>query len=90
MKSTCYHCHTEHPEGHYERVVHNKTPLYGPWSGWRMAGQYLVSPDRARITPERLRGILWRESLYRPRKYCTGRPPGGLVIPAREIFAGQA
>ena len=24
---TCYHCHAEHPDAHYDRVVHNKTPL---------------------------------------------------------------
>ena len=47
---------------HYERTVYNRLHLYGPWAGWRFAGQVLVSPDGDRITPERLRGILWRET----------------------------
>lgn len=88
--TTCFHCHAEHSEGHYERVVHNKTALYGPWAGWRMAGRFLVAPDRERITPERLCGILWRESNRRPKKYCTDGSSTGLVIPARELFRGVA
>ena len=51
---------------HYARVVHNHTPLYGPWAGWRLAGRELVSPGRGsdamRISPERLLGLLWREA----------------------------
>lgn len=58
--STCLHCKAEHPPDHYDRVVHNKTALHGPWQGWRMAGRYLVGPDGQRITPERLRGLAWR------------------------------
>ena len=58
---TCYHCHQQTTESEYARTVHNKTPLYGPWSGWRMAGRFLVAPGRERITPERLRGVLWAE-----------------------------
>lgn len=47
---------------HYERLVYNRAPLYGPWAGWRLAGRYLVSPDGDRILPERLRGILFQEA----------------------------
>lgn len=57
---TCWHCKAESPAAHYDRVVHNITALHGPWSGWRMAGTALVSPDGDRITPERLRGLLFR------------------------------
>ena len=34
------------------------------WVGWyfTQSGQYLVSPDGDRITPERLRGLLWRQA----------------------------
>jgi hypothetical protein len=88
---TCFHCHQQTPESEYARTVHNKTPLYGPWSGWRMAGRFLVAPGHERITPERLRGILWAESNRRPnsrklaaiiaRKTC---------LPPRELFRGQA
>ena len=48
---------------HYDRLIYNRTPLFGEWVGWRMAGRYLISPDGDRISPERLRGILWCESL---------------------------
>lgn len=61
MLTTCFHCNAEHPEAHYERTVHNKTPLYGPWSGWRMAGRDLVAPDGTRFNPERLRGLAWHQ-----------------------------
>lgn len=44
----------------YDLMVRNHTPLYGPWSGWRMAGRELVAPDKTRFTPERLRGLAWR------------------------------
>ena len=60
--TTCFHCKKEHPEGHYDWVVLNKTALHGPWAGWRMAGRFLVAPDKDRITPEWLRGIMWREA----------------------------
>lgn len=37
------------------------------WNGWRFtaSGQQLVSPDGDRITPERLRGLLWRHAMER-------------------------
>lgn len=47
---------------HYDRTVYNRQHLSGPWTGWRMAGRELVSPDGDRITPERLRGLLWRQA----------------------------
>lgn len=51
----CFHCNTESDVAHYERVVNNRTALHGPWSGWRMAGRYLVAPMAGgRITPEQL------------------------------------
>jgi len=56
----CRHCKTETEAEHFERVVHNKTPLHGPWAGWRMAGRELVSPDGDRFTTTRLRGLAWR------------------------------
>jgi len=41
---------------HYNRVVHGHASLHT----WRQAGRYLVSPDGQRISPERMRGIMWR------------------------------
>jgi hypothetical protein len=58
---TCFHCQAEHTEAHHARIVHNQTELYGPWSGWRMAGRDLVSPTGDRINPRRLAGIMWAE-----------------------------
>jgi len=56
----CRHCEIETDIEHHDRVVHNKTHLHGPWAGWRMAGKDLVSPDGARVSPTRMRGILFR------------------------------
>ncbi|MGH8075960.1 MAG: hypothetical protein ACREPE_01360 [Lysobacter sp.] len=46
----------------YRRVIYNQTALHGPWSGWRMAGDRLVSPSREWIAPHLLDRWLWRES----------------------------
>lgn len=32
-------------------------------AGWRIAGNYLVSPHGDRMTPERLRGLTWRDQM---------------------------
>ncbi|HBK46582.1 MAG TPA: hypothetical protein DDZ67_09150 [Xanthomonadaceae bacterium] len=37
--------------------------LTAPFAGWRIAGNYLVSPQGERMTPERLRGLLWRDQM---------------------------
>lgn len=57
---TCRHCEAESPGEHYDRIVHNKTALHGPWRGWRLAGRELVAPDGERFTTERLRGLAFR------------------------------
>lgn len=49
-----------------DRTVYNVTPLYGPWSGWRMAGHRLIAPSGEWITARLLDRMLWREAqLYR-------------------------
>lgn len=45
----------------HDRLTRNHTALHGPWTGWRLAGRDLVSPEGDRIAPERLRGLLWRQ-----------------------------
>lgn len=45
----------------YEREVNNHVQLAGQWQGWRLAGRDLVSPAGERISPERMRGIMWRQ-----------------------------
>ena len=94
MLTTCFHCNAEHRDGHYERVVHNKTALYGPWAGWRMAGRFLVAPDRERITPERLRGIMWRDSNTKASKRHDQKPRMAVISPLprhiqRSYFVGH-
>lgn len=54
---TCWHCKAESSASHYDRIVHNKTALYGEWAGWRLSGRFLISPAGARFTPERLAAI---------------------------------
>lgn len=56
------------------------------WYGWRLRGRHLVSPDGDRLTPERLKGIVWRESMElrragfaSRRKADAGRKDGQLV-----------
>lgn len=47
------------------RVVEIRTDVPSNWVGWSFSanGRHLVSPDRHRITPERLVGILWRDTM---------------------------
>lgn len=47
------------------RVVEIRTDVPSTWVGWSFSanGRHLVSPDRDRITPERLAGILWRDAM---------------------------
>lgn len=37
--------------------------LTDDWRGFRIRGRYLIGPDGDRMTPERLRGLLWRDYL---------------------------
>ena len=39
----------------------------GDWSGWRLRGRDLISPDGDRVSARRLRGLLTMEVL-RPKK----------------------
>lgn len=56
--------------------VEGSGPLFGHWAGWRIAGRELVTPDGDRIRPERLRGLLFRESMEQARLKA-GRRTGG-------------
>lgn len=47
----------------HDRVIYAKTPLHGPWEGWRLAGRVLVSPRRDRVTVDDLGGLLTRRAL---------------------------
>lgn len=88
----CWHCHAETTEEHYQRVVYGTGPLYGPWQGWRIAGRYLVGPGGIRVTPERLRGLLWAEARRASLNAKKTRQDPGRVflLPAREPFDGAS
>ena len=45
----------------HRRIVDNHVDLTGPWTGWRLRGRDLVSPAGDRITPERIRGLMFRQ-----------------------------
>lgn len=47
------------------QIIEIRTDLPSAWAGWSFSanGKHLVSPDRDRITPERLAGILWRDTM---------------------------
>jgi hypothetical protein len=75
-------------KAHYDHVVYNHVPLAGPWAGWRLAGRYLVGPgprrSSVRITPERLRGLLWAEAARERTEAAKVRSSGfrvGDVVP---------
>lgn len=41
-----------------DAVLHQRIDLAGPWAGWKIRGQYLVSPDKERIMMRELIGML--------------------------------
>lgn len=47
------------------QIVEIRTDVPSSWAGWSFSanGRHLVSPDRDRITPERLTGLLWRDAM---------------------------
>lgn len=45
-----------------QRVAYNVTPLYGAWSGWRMAGARLIAPAGDWIAPHTLDRLMYREN----------------------------
>jgi len=55
-------CPNECAAALHERITRNHVALTGPWAGWRLAGRDLVAPDGQRINPQRLAGLMWRDS----------------------------
>lgn len=47
------------------QIVEILTDVPGQWQGWRFSasGRHLIGPDGDRITPQRLAGLLWRDSM---------------------------
>ncbi|HJR73606.1 MAG TPA: DUF3653 domain-containing protein [Luteimonas sp.] len=44
-------------------IVEILTDTPPEWRGFRFAGRYLVTPDGDRMTPQRLRGLAWRDAM---------------------------
>lgn len=88
----------------YDRMIHNKAPLYGEWTGWRMAGRHLVAPNGVRFSPKELDAIAWARKHAELRERKAERLADdqrrqeldrrvivlASVTPARERFAGCA
>lgn len=47
------------------QIIAIPTDVPEPWNGWAFSasGRHFVSPDRQKITPERLAGLLWRDAM---------------------------
>lgn len=59
----------------------------GRWIGWRLRGNFLISPDGDKITPERLRGILFREDLAKRSRKWKALNSGLAVVSASDELA---
>lgn len=60
----------------YEWQILGKGELFAEWRGWRIAGGALISPDRQRITPDRLRQLMMLEAYARQREKQNAGLPG--------------
>ena len=73
----------------YDLHVHGRADLGGPWLGWRVAGRYLIAPDRTRISREELEYLLLRAEMQRwHARLCRERQKAGhqgaaVVVPLR-------
>jgi hypothetical protein len=56
----------------YNAVVLNQIGFSGKWSGWRMAGDYLISPDNLRLRAIQVRALFYVHG-YSARGY-RGKP----------------
>lgn len=56
----------------FQAEVYQHIDLTGPWKGWKIRGQYLVSPDKERVPVRELVGLLIH---YRAR-FGHHRPTG--------------
>ena len=69
-------------------VLHQNIDLTGPWHGWKIRGQYLVSPERDRIMVRELVGVLIH---YRARfGHRTRKAKVDQALPANVIPFAQA
>lgn len=66
-----------------DAVLYQNIDLTGPWQGWKIRGQYLVSPERDRIPVRELVGVLlhYRAKFgHHPRsRKAQPKAPGNVV-----------
>jgi len=75
-------CPNECAAQQLRRTLYNETPLYGAWSGWRMAGQRLVSPHREWVPPHVLDRWLYQHHRVYQRRPSLARIADHLIEPA--------
>lgn len=68
-----------------DATLYQRIDLTGPWQGWKIRGQYLVSPENERIMMRELIGLLIHYRGKFGHKRSAGAkampPPGSNVIP---------
>lgn len=64
----------------YQEKVLGHIDLAADWAGWKLRGQWLISPDGDRVNPQRLRGMLFREANERRHKAGLKSGQQGAVI----------
>jgi hypothetical protein len=60
----------------HDWIVYGNGPLFGAWTGWRIAGDELISPDRDRIRLARVQAVARLDQLGR-------RKTSAVVVPFR-------
>ncbi len=47
------------------RIITVQVDVPEPWVGWHFSpsGQHFISPDRQKITRQRLEGLIWRDAM---------------------------
>lgn len=60
-----------------DAVLYQNIDLTGPWKGWKLRGQHLVSPDKERIPVRELVGLLihYRGKFGHKRPSSSSRTP---------------
>lgn len=61
----------------HQVLVDGVLDLGNAWQGWRLRGDQLISPDGDRVTPLRLSGLLFVESLQKRRRK---KSPAGAAL----------
>lgn len=49
----------------HDWLIYGNGPLFGAWTGWRIAGDELISPDRRRIRLARVNAVMTMDELGR-------------------------